>query len=55
MGSNGSIGVLCRGPKEGSKIIMNSIGWPLNPGLLGLVFYHETKNSNSNDYVFFKT
>ena len=26
-----------RGPKQGSKIIMNSIGWPLNPGLLGLV------------------
>ena len=26
-----------RGPKYGSNIIMNSIGWPLNPGLLGLV------------------
>ena len=26
-----------RGPKYGFNIIMNSIGWPLNPGLLGLV------------------
>ena len=37
MGSNESIGVQNRGPKYGSKIIMNSIGWPLNLGLLGLV------------------
>ena len=30
-----------RGPKYGSNIIMNSIGWPLNPGLLGLVLFQE--------------
>ena len=36
-----------RGPKQGSQIgvqnIMNSIGWPLNPGLLGLVYLIETR------------
>ena len=40
MGSNGSIGVHNRGPKKGSKILTNSIGWPLNPGLLGLVSFN---------------
>ena len=37
MGSNKSIGVQNRGPKTGSKINMNLIEWPLNPGLMGLV------------------
>ena len=42
MGSNGSIGVPNWSPKQGFKIIMNSIGWPLSPGLLGLVVCIET-------------
>ena len=39
LGSNGSIGVTSRGPKKRSKIIMNSIGWSFNPGLLGHVLF----------------
>ena len=57
MGSNGSIGVLNRGPKKGSKIIMNLIGWPLNPGswvlfaLLLMTADDMTEKGNNVDVI----
>ena len=36
-----------RGPKYGSNIIMNSNGWPLNPGLLGFVVYTKYTRSGN--------
>ena len=50
MGSKGSIGVQL-GVRRGSKIIMNSIGWPLNPGLLGHVINELKHNTALREIV----